>query len=281
MSSSTHICQFYLANGGERMNIKFLKEELLSRGEIWARYHPESVTGKPKGGDWDTGYVREGNELIAFLNIGDIGRTGHDFKNSFDPETETLVWFGKSRSHSSQPTFQKLISGELKPQFFARWKNTNTKFTYLGQGTIQSFQDAVPVGDGKSAIRMIVSLQYPQESSSAESVSEASGHVLPIFAKKTTVIVNRYERDPQKRRECVEHFGYCCQICDFNFREVYGEVGKDFIHVHHIEPLAEVGGEHDIDPKVDLIPVCANCHAIIHRMSPALKPDQVKRLLLR
>lgn len=263
------------------MNTRFMKDELLTRAEIWARYHPDSLIGKPKGGDWDTGYVREGDELIAFLNIGDTGRTGHDFQNSFDPETETLVWFGKPRSHSSQPTFQKLMTGELKPHFFARWKNTNTKFTYLGQGKIQSFEDAVPVGDGKSAIRMIVSLQSPPESIGAEGIAVATEQVVPSFAKKTTVIVNRYERDPHKRRECVEYFGYRCQICNFDFQEVYGEIGADFIHVHHIEPLAEVGGEHDIDPTVDLIPVCANCHAIIHRVSPALKPEQVKRLLLR
>lgn len=263
------------------MNTRFMKDELLTRAEIWARYHPDSLTGKPKGGDWDTGYVREGDELIAFLNIGDAGRTGHDYQNSLDDETQTLVWFGKTRSNSLQPTFQKLIAGELKLHFFARWKDTDRKFTYLGQGKIQSFQDAVPVGDGKSAIRMIVSLQPPAESIGAEGIAVSTALVVPSFAKKTTVIVNRYERDPQKRRECVEHFGYRCQICNFDFKEVYGETGADFIHVHHIEPLAEVGGEHDIDPTVDLIPVCANCHAIIHRVSPALRPEQVKRLLLR
>jgi 5-methylcytosine-specific restriction protein A len=78
---------------------------------------------------------------------------------------------------------------------------------------------------------------------------------------------------------CIEHFGYKCQICDFSFLEKYGEIGKDFCHVHHIEPLSEVGGERDIDPTKDLIPICANCHAIIHRKKPALKPEELRAIL--
>lgn len=258
---------------------RFLKDELLTRSEIWSRFHPDSPTAKPKGGNWDTGYVREGDELIAFLNIGDSGRTGHDFQNSYDPETETVVWFGKPQSHSGQRTFQKLLAGELTPHFFARWKNTNPKFTYLGEGKIISFEDGVTVGDGKSAIRMSIGLNATPSTIGNEGVSSLDDVQLPSFAKRTTVLVNRYERDPQKRRECVEHFGYRCQICNFDFHEVYAELGADFIHVHHLEPLAEVGGEHDIDPTVDLIPVCPNCHAILHRVTPALKPDELKRLI--
>lgn len=255
---------------------RFLKDELLTRSEIWSRFHPNHVTSIPKGGNWFTGYVRKDDELIAFLNIGDAGRTGHDFENSYDPETETVVWFGKPRSHSAQPTFQKLLAGELKPHFFARWKNTNPKFTYLGEGRILSFDDGVTVGDGKSAIRMNIGLNATPSTIGNEGLSSLGDVQLPSFVKRTTVLVNRYERDPQKRRECVEHFGYRCQICNFDFHEVYGEIGADFIHVHHVEPLAEVGGEHDIDPKVDLIPVCPNCHAILHRVTPALKPEELK-----
>jgi 5-methylcytosine-specific restriction protein A len=260
---------------------RFLKDERLTRTQIWSRYHPDATSDKPRGGNWDTGYVSEGGELIAFLNIGDSGRTGHDFENGYDPESGIVTWFGKPGSHSMQPLFQKIIAGTLILHFFARWKNTDREFTYLGQGRIISFEDGVHIGNDRTAIRTLVSLSTYVETIGAEGVPVDEDQESPTFAKRSTVLVNRYERDPQKRRECLEHHGYHCQICGFDFEQTYGKLGRDFIHVHHIEPLAEVGGEYDIDPKVDLIPVCANCHAMIHRVSPALKPDQLKRILLR
>lgn len=53
--------------------------------------------------------------------------------------------------------------------------------------------------------------------------------------------------------------------CGFDFEAVYGEAGKDFIEVHHIKPLSDVGEDVEVDPEKDLVCVCSNCHRIIHR----------------
>lgn len=84
---------------------------------------------------------------------------------------------------------------------------------------------------------------------------------------KTKVYVNKYERDPKARKVCLEHFGYSCQICKFDFWYTYGDIGKDSIHVHHIKPLSEIGENYEIKPKEDLIPVCPNCHLILHKLN--------------
>lgn len=80
------------------------------------------------------------------------------------------------------------------------------------------------------------------------------------------VTTNRYERDPRARQACLNHFGYGCRVCGMSFQKVYGERGEGFIHVHHIERLAN--GERIIDPTIDLIPVCPNCHAMLHKEPP-------------
>jgi len=46
--------------------------------------------------------------------------------------------------------------------------------------------------------------------------------------------------------------------------DIYGSIGKDFIHVHHITFLSNTTGNHKIDPEKDLIPVCPNCHSMLH-----------------
>ena len=257
---------------------RFFKGVQLTRNEIWQSFHPNQGN-KPKGGNWDTGYTIEGDELIAFLNIGAVGRTGHDFENAYDSESELVTWFGKPNSHSKQPTFKKLLEGNLKSHFFARWDSKNTKFTYLGLGRILSFQDEFPIENDQKTIRLVVALATVHDTIGAQGVASSEVDTPPQYAKRLTMVVNRYERDPQKRAQCLEHYGYDCQICGFSFIKTYGEIGKDFCHVHHIEPLGEQGGEsRNLDPIKDLIPVCANCHEMLHRRKIALKPDDLRKL---
>lgn len=78
-------------------------------------------------------------------------------------------------------------------------------------------------------------------------------------------VVNKYERSSVARQKCIEYKGTTCSICGFDFEKVYGEIGHGFIHIHHIKPLNEIGEEYIIDYKKDLIPVCPNCHAMLHR----------------
>lgn len=92
----------------------------------------------------------------------------------------------------------------------------------------------------------------------------------------------RYERDPVNRKRAIEIHGLSCVACGFNFEAVYGERGKDFIEVHHIKPLSAIKEEIIIDPKEDLVPVCSNCHRMIHRKrDDVLTVEELKVLLSR
>ena len=79
------------------------------------------------------------------------------------------------------------------------------------------------------------------------------------------VNVTRHERNKALRQLCLSHYGYKCQVCGMDFEEQYGEIGKQYIEVHHLNPIAETDGEHALDPRTGLVPLCCNCHAMIHR----------------
>lgn len=97
---------------------------------------------------------------------------------------------------------------------------------------------------------------------------------------RTTVTVNRYERDPRARADCISHRGTTCAACGFSFGAVYGALGDGFIHVHHIVDLAEAGPDYEVNGEIDLIPLCANCHSMIHRDStPARSVDDLKQII--
>lgn len=93
------------------------------------------------------------------------------------------------------------------------------------------------------------------------------------------VMVNRYERNPAARKECLRIFGAKCAVCGFEGERAYGSAGKALIHVHHVIELSEVGEGYEVDPKTDLVPLCPNCHAMIHRRRPAYSIKELKSLL--
>jgi hypothetical protein len=79
------------------------------------------------------------------------------------------------------------------------------------------------------------------------------------------VIVTRRKRSLKNRENALKIHGETCMACGFNFAAIYGEKGVGFIHVHHIEQLAHATGAIPVDPTHDLVVICANCHAMMHR----------------
>jgi hypothetical protein len=57
-----------------------------------------------------------------------------------------------------------------------------------------------------------------------------------------------------------------CEVpgCGFCFEAVYGDIGRHFAHVHHLNALGE-RDQAEVTTLEDLVVVCANCHAMIHR----------------
>lgn len=94
------------------------------------------------------------------------------------------------------------------------------------------------------------------------------------------VIQTRYERNPHARKACIEYYGYSCAVCNFNFQHVYGDLGKDFIHVHHLTHVSKIGKQYSVDPINDLRPVCPNCHAMLHRGKEELSIEELKSLIV-
>jgi 5-methylcytosine-specific restriction protein A len=95
----------------------------------------------------------------------------------------------------------------------------------------------------------------------------------------STILVNSYERNLRARKICIDHYGARCSICNIKFEEIYGAIGKDFIHVHHLKPISEINKEYIVDPIIDLIPVCPNCHAMMHQRNPPFSIDKIKMFL--
>lgn len=87
------------------------------------------------------------------------------------------------------------------------------------------------------------------------------------------------ERSSALRHLALARQGSDCRVCGFSFGAIYGSVGDGFAEIHHLKPLGSLREEMLVDPVADVVVLCANCHRMIHRDSPPLTPEHLRRLL--
>ena len=98
--------------------------------------------------------------------------------------------------------------------------------------------------------------------------------------KKKQSYVTTYERRPELRKAAIAIHGFSCSVCDFNFGKFYGDYAEGYIHIHHITPVSELTEPSKVNPQTDLVPVCANCHSIIHRKkNRTLSIDELRSMI--
>lgn len=98
--------------------------------------------------------------------------------------------------------------------------------------------------------------------------------------KQSRRYVTTYERNPKYRKQAIAIHGDTCFACGFNFGKFYGEYAKGYIHVHHLIPVSDSESPQSIDPETDLIPLCANCHSVVHRKKDStLSVAELRRLI--
>ncbi|WP_434994576.1 HNH endonuclease [Arthrobacter sp. Ld5] len=100
----------------------------------------------------------------------------------------------------------------------------------------------------------------------AGSLEPAPGSLPPTAC--TRVQANRFERDPEMRRTVVAHRGAACHACGLDFEQRYGLDGDALVQMHHITPPEYVDADYDVDPLVDLVPLCPTCHVVAHSRWP-------------
>jgi len=111
--------------------------------------------------------------------------------------------------------------------------------------------------------------------------SQEAGKKVVIFdenifiseGRKKSVTTQVYERSKLLRDRAIEYYTrdgvIVCAACGFDFYKTYGESGHGYIEIHHQKPVYQYEdadfSRHVTLAVKDLIPLCANCHRIVHR----------------
>ena len=211
-------------------------------------------------GAWDIN--TKGNTTLIFTDdseeVGDKGRRSAAFKQS--REHIRLV----EEEGYTLETFPIIYSGKHKDE------------NGIGPAKIAGF---IPKLEQKQLIRVGNQWYASDGEVSVQIAEEVDEKEVLLEGASKTISVNTYERNPVARAKCLAHHGYKCAVCSFDFEEFYGSIGHNFIHVHHVVPLSEIGRKYVLNPIEDLVPICPNCHAMIHKTRPILTVDQLKHHL--
>ena len=113
-----------------------------------------------------------------------------------------------------------------------------------------------------SAVKIINYINGSEFNTLTDTVLVSEEFIEDGTGKKISTTV--YERNPKARKECIRIHGTKCYICGFDAKEVYGDEYEGKIHIHHKNAIHQIGKEYVVDPDKDLVPICPNCHMIIH-----------------
>ncbi len=204
--------------------------------------------------------------------VHEMGEASDTKKKLFENIAKSIVKAGISLTVSINETEIDFLNLQ---QYGTQWNQLHMKVTKLA-GSDQYFsilshpEDIIDiVQDFMGLILALVEVQYIEDNS-----FESEGD-------QYSLISTRYERSKKNRLYCLKVHGTKCKICGFDFEAVYGEAGKGFIHVHHRTPVSEMGDNYIVDPVNDLIPLCPNCHCMIHSTRPEYTVEEIEAMFNR
>jgi hypothetical protein len=264
-----------------------VKNEKYRRQDVWrlVKDNDEKMTLNFQ----QSGYERINEDLFAFINIGYKGHAGQIFPNKYDAETETIKWFGKKKTHSDQDLMKDVINGFLTVHCFGRW-NSDPEWTYLGIGKVVNYADGQIVIDKDGTETFCLGFELNCRDSAVNPTfinnfdNSFEEGVPDVFEGKEKYVRHKTrERNPeiikQKKKEFQRQNGRLfCEVCNFDFKETYGERGEGFIECHHNIPLHEDEKER-ITKTSDLSILCSNCHRMVHRKKKWLTILELRGIL--
>lgn len=235
----------------------------------------ESLDASCKNPRWSWSWVNH-NDKNVYFGASDVHEDG---------DTQLILGIGWERNRKGRvnPAYgeaveniELILSKSYRLYTFRQFQEEIDDET--GRVRITGFEQdlelryLVEKRDGWHALAIGDFDEWDHSSNSKEKIVYLEGSKVPVSG-------SRIERNSRARAACLDLHGTKCCICGFDFEKIYGDLGSEFIHVHHLKSISASDGPHIVCPKTDLRPVCPNCHAMIHRNGKNRSIEEIRSLL--
>lgn len=224
--------------------------------------------GKKKKGQFHSWIIVD--DTIA---IKKIDKSIFEYNDTGIPEGTKWFWGADDLGQNEKLVIELVFRGTKYQSYMQLDKRNSAKlnwFADLGKELkiICNYSKSLQINNSLAFIKVeedVYTLKVLDGDVVEASTKKLSSMEKKLEGRRVLISSVRVERSDENRRACIEYHGSVCTVCGFNFEEVYGELGRGFIEVHHIVPLSKTLEECPVDPVNDLTPLCSNCHRMIHR----------------
>ncbi|WP_167140547.1 HNH endonuclease [Diaminobutyricimonas sp. TR449] len=141
--------------------------------------------------------------------------------------------------------------------------------------------DAVEAASSLAAalMAMLLSLLPLDDPESDGSHATLDNAQFAVEGRTRRVETNWYERSRSNRALAIIAHGTTCASCGFSFERSYGELGTGYVEIHHLTPVHLMDAPRVVNPIEELVPLCSNCHRMVHRIDPPLPPEVLREIV--
>ena len=213
-------------------------------------------------------------------------------QNLFNPTGEDAeILAGRSDTKFSQKVRNLKSHNTLTDKGLAKYENETFKITAKGKKLIER---------DSNVTEYLFSNNFDYEDVKESLIKLSKG----VIASKKAVLfdenaiinegslldkkVKKTQRSLKLREFAISKFtkkdGIQCIACGFDFKKNYGSIGEGYIEIHHIKPIFSFA-DNDFEKTLadavkNLVPLCANCHRMVHRQNKnQLTIKQLKKIL--
>ena len=230
-------------------------------GEAYDRPHLARLWGYAGPQAIARGIITPAGQRVIVLFVTKIKQSGYtQYENRF--EGDVLYMEGERGDAPTNARLKNASATGDRIYLFYRERH-HSDFVFYGEAQIE---DTAETPDG---IHFSLQTQRSDAIASNALATEEEAHGTAPYipdeeGRRRLAQHVSYERSRANRAEAIRLHGTKCAACDFDFNAFYGpELARDYIEIHHIESIT--AGLRNVDPASDLVPLCANCHAMVHR----------------
>lgn len=219
---------------------------------LWGYEGPQAIA---------RGVITPAGQRVIVLFVTKIKQPGYtQYENRF--EGDVLHMEGERRDASTNARLKNASAAGDRIYLFYRERH-HSDFIFYGEAWIEH------IAETPDRIHFSFRTQRSDAIASNALATEEEAHGTTPYIpdeegrRRLSQHVS-YERSRTNRAEAIRLHGTKCAACGFDFNAFYGsELARDYIEIHHIESIT--AGVRTVDPASDLVPLCANCHAMVHR----------------